>query len=151
MHDNSSKRLAQILGITGLLPLLIADVATVKGYGLVAVSLGNIYAAIILSFLGAIHWGLALDRGQSADKTGPLLLWSVIPALWGFFALWWSPLLATLLLMLGFVAQWLADLRLQRQGFPWPSWFFPLRSGLTLGILILLGVLAAEIYSMLQS
>jgi hypothetical protein len=175
MNDNSSKRLAQILGITGLLPLLIADVVTLnflpksvlsqsglihllikqlaplKDYSLIAVSLGNIYAAIILSFLGAIHWGLALDRSQSADKTGPLLLWSVIPALWGFFALWWSPLLATLLLMLGFVAQWLADLRLQRQGFPWPSWFFSLRSGLTLGILLLLGVLAAEIYAMLQS
>ncbi|MEY2341067.1 DUF3429 domain-containing protein [Acidithiobacillus sp. IBUN Pt1247-S3] len=143
---NSSMRLAQILGATGLIPLIVADIGAVHGYGLIAVSLGNIYAAIILSFLGAIHWGLALDRTQNPDESGPLLLWSVIPALWGFFALWWSPLLATLILMLGFIAQWLADFRLQRRGISWPGWFFPLRSALTVGILILLAILAIEVY-----
>ena len=147
-EQKSSMRLAQILGGTGLIPLIVADIAAVQGYGIIAVSLGNIYAAIILSFLGAIHWGLALDRTQNPDEAGPLLLWSVIPALWGFFALWWTPLLATLLLMLGFVAQWLADYRLQRRAISWPTWFFPLRSALTLGILILLGILAVEIYSL---
>ena len=145
-EQKSSMRLAQILGGTGLIPLIVADIGAVKGYGLIAASLGNIYAAIILAFLGAIHWGLALDRTANPDEAGPLLLWSVIPALWGFFALWWSPLLAALLLMLGFVAQWLADFRLQRRGISWPAWFFPLRSALTLVILILLAILAIEIH-----
>ena len=146
---NSSMRLAQILGAGGLLPLIFADIGAVQGYGMLAVSLGNIYAAIILGFLGAIHWGLALDRVDHPDQAGPMLLWSVIPALWGFFALWWSPFLATLLLMLGLVGQWLADFRLQRRGISWPRWFFPLRGALTAGILILLGVLAAEIWFVL--
>ncbi len=141
----NSKQMAKILGGTGLIPIFLADVGIAYGYGAVAASLGTIYVAIILGFLGAIHWGLALDREQEPGLAIPLLLWSVIPALWGFFSLWFTPALALILLIVGFVIQWLADWRLQRR-ITLPAWFFPLRSALSIGMILLLLAMLAEIY-----
>ncbi|MGC9128605.1 MAG: DUF3429 domain-containing protein [Acidithiobacillus sp.] len=140
---NDSKSMARILGWSGILPLVLANFAFFKGYGIVAATLGNLYAAIILSFLGAIHWGLALDREQ--EREAPmLLLWSVIPALWAFMALWWAPPTAILVLILGFIAQWLADWRL-RSRVQLPAWFMPLRTGLTTAVIVLLALMLAQI------
>ncbi len=140
---NDSKGMARILGWSGILPLVLANLAFFKGYGIVAATLGNLYAAIILSFLGAIHWGLALDR-EGQREAPMLLLWSVIPALWGFMALWWTPLTAILILIAGFIAQWLADRRL-RSRIQLPSWFMPLRTGLTSAVIALLALMLVQI------
>lgn len=43
------------------------------------------YSASILSFLGAIHWGLAL-RSTDAPPAS-MLAWGVIPSLWAWVAL----------------------------------------------------------------
>ena len=75
-------RLAWWLGLSGLLPfvvlaLLLTSIGpphwqATAGLGLVA------YGALISSFLGGIHWGLAMRRGQSG---GLLLVWGVVPSL----------------------------------------------------------------------
>ncbi|MBN2679593.1 DUF3429 domain-containing protein [Acidithiobacillus montserratensis] len=140
-----SVRMARTLGWAGIIPLLIANFGVWKGYGVVALTLGNIYAAIILGFLGAIHWGLAMNREHS-DDASMLMIWSVIPALWGFFALWWSAPVALALLILGFIAQWFADYRLNKR-LRLPTWFFPLRSGLTAAVVSLLGLLLLQLYA----
>lgn len=140
-----SMRLARILGWTGIIPLLAANLGIWKGFGVIAVTLGNIYAAIILSFLGAIHWGLAMNSENRAES-GPLLIWSVIPALWAFFALWWSAPAAIALLIVGFAAQWMADFRLVKR-LSLPEWFMPLRSGLTAAVMSLLGLMLVQIYA----
>jgi len=49
-----SMRMARILGWAGIIPLILANLGFWKGYGVVALTLGNMYAAIILGFLGAI-------------------------------------------------------------------------------------------------
>lgn len=50
---------------------------------LVAALLG--YGATIVSFLGAIHWGLVMR--QAAVQPPPALLWGVMPSLLGWVAL----------------------------------------------------------------
>ncbi|MBE7566449.1 DUF3429 domain-containing protein [Acidithiobacillus thiooxidans] len=140
-----SMRMAKILGWAGIIPLILANLGFWKGYGVVALTLGNMYAAIILGFLGAIHWGLAMNREHS-DDAPMLMMWSVIPALWGFFALWWSAPVALALLILGFIAQWFADYRINKR-LNLPNWFLPLRSGLTAAVISLLGLLLLQLYA----
>ena len=69
------------LGYLGLLPFVLGAAlvwivrADVHAY--VALALST-YAALILSFLGAIHWGLAMR--QPANNTAAWV-WGVVPAL----------------------------------------------------------------------
>lgn len=73
---------ARRLGTAGLLPfaagaLLVWLVRDQEAHGFVAQAL-SVYAALIVSFLGGIHWGLAF---RHAEPPMPLLLWGVVPAL----------------------------------------------------------------------
>jgi hypothetical protein len=78
--------LALKLGYAGLLPfvggallvwLVRADALPFAAQALSA------YAALIISFLGGIHWGLALRQGTPAPA---LLLWGVTPSLLAWVA-----------------------------------------------------------------
>ena len=59
------------------------------------------YGATIASFLGAIHWGLAM-RGPLTPQPGPFV-WGVFPSLLAWLALMMAPALGlmTLTLLLG--------------------------------------------------
>lgn len=75
-------RLAQWLGLSGLLPfialaLMLVLAAPPHWQAKTALALVA-YGALISSFLGGIHWGLAMRRGQSC---GRLLVWGVVPSL----------------------------------------------------------------------
>jgi hypothetical protein len=43
------------------------------------------YGATIVSFLGAVHWGLVMREGPAPQQ--PSLLWGVVPSLLGWVAL----------------------------------------------------------------
>ena len=43
----------------------------------------NVYAAVIVSFLGALHWGLAM-RAQPGESSA--FVWGIVPALVGWVA-----------------------------------------------------------------
>lgn len=63
-------RAAACLGAAGLIPFAVGSVAlwtTPIEHAALAVQLLIGYAAIILSFMGAVHWGLAM--AASADPT----------------------------------------------------------------------------------
>lgn len=73
--------LALALGHAGLLPFVAgaALVWLVQGEALpFAAQALSAYAALIVSFLGGIHWGLALRQPKPA---APLLAWGVAPSL----------------------------------------------------------------------
>ena len=75
------------LGYAGLLPFL-AGAALVwlvrpDVHPYVALALSG-YAAVILSFLGGIHWGLAL---REAAPPLPWLVWGVVPSLVAWLAM----------------------------------------------------------------
>jgi len=69
------------LGYLALLPFMLgaALVWLVRDSGqTLAASALNAYAAVVISFLGGIHWGLGLQQSQPPAS---LFLWGVVPSL----------------------------------------------------------------------
>jgi hypothetical protein len=99
------------------------------------------YGAVILSFLGAVHWGLVLAR--PAADTARRLLGGVLPALAGWVALLLPTRFGLALLVIAFGAFWLYEHRVLGAGFLPPS-YLGLRRDLTLGAcaLLTLGLIA---------
>ncbi|UOD50561.1 DUF3429 domain-containing protein [Orrella daihaiensis] len=125
-------------GLAGLIPFVLLSLSEVLGLGLppvISLLAFNTYGAVILSFVGAIWWGLAAATGERAPK-GIMFYWSVVPALIGWFATLVAPDVGVLMLSAGFVLQWLGDAWLIRS-YPGvaPQWLFPLRTILTAGVL----------------
>lgn len=96
-------RIARLLGLAGLVPFLgslalaAASADEMRGAALWALAT---YGAVILSFLGAVHWGLALGPGRPAAVEARLGL-GVLPSLVGWVALLLPPVPSLLLLAAG--------------------------------------------------
>ena len=89
------------------------------------------YGAAILSFVGALHWGFAMTlRGLTASQRTSSYVWSVVPALMAWVALLVVPLVATVVLVCGFIAHYWRDRALAAQA-DLPSWYLPMRLRLT--------------------
>lgn len=81
---------ARSLGYAGLLPFLGLALSVgffQDGLRLPLAHALLAYAATIASFLGAIHWGLAMRGTQEADPSLHLFLWGVTPCLCAWVAL----------------------------------------------------------------
>lgn len=90
------------------------------------------YGAVILSFVGALHWGFAmLSSTLDARQRNRSLLWSVMPALLAWLALALAPRAASVMLAAGFGLHYLQDWRLDQTA-DLPGWYLPLRLRLTL-------------------
>ena len=127
--DPQTRRTATWLGLGGVLPLVLGAIwAWILGGGDTAdwvLHAVATYGAVILSFLGGIHWGLAL-RDVDADRNRYIV--SVVPALLAWMALLLPLGPGIALLAVCFVGQLIVDLlRLEL-----PSWFRNLRALLTL-------------------
>lgn len=126
---------AAVLGAAGALPflgLLMAQRWGVEPFGRPPLSVLALYAAVILAFMGAVHWGLAMaEYGGRRDTTWSYIM-SVIPALLGWFALAFLPMTVALgVIALGFALLLAYDLRALRLGRA-PAWYGSLRWPLTL-------------------
>jgi len=79
---------AKLLGYGGAIPFVALAFALVAGVDLSAYGLADAsskllaYAAVIISFIGAVHWGVALGIG--AQHQSRLFLYSVLPALFAW-------------------------------------------------------------------
>jgi hypothetical protein len=130
-------------GLAGLFPFVVLSLSEVLGLAIpsvVALLAFNTYGAVILSFVGAIWWGLAAATRQSAPKA-VMFYWSVTPALIGWFATLVPPDIGVLMLSAGFALQWLGDAWLVRAytGIA-PPWLFALRTILTAGVLATMAI-----------
>lgn len=130
---------ALILGAAGLIPfvacLLIGFVAPDDVADLAMLAL-RAYAACILSFMGGVHWGLAIDpatREPSPQRLGA----SVVPALAGWVALLLPPFFGFLLLTLTFTDLLAYDHYETRRGHA-PGWYPALRLPLTVVVVLCL-------------
>ena len=117
------------LGYGGLLPFLALTPASLLDHhhGVVWSDALYAYGAIILSFIGALHWGLAMSLPELTERQrSACFAWSVVPALIAWPAVLFSPPLAAPLLVVGFIAHYLQDRRLASQA-KLPGWYLPLR------------------------
>jgi hypothetical protein len=92
------------------------------------------YGAVVLSFMGGIHWGIAfgLERGAAG-----VMVASVVPALLGWAALLMPPVLGLLTLIAGFLGIHLYD-RMAITAGRAPAWYRVLRSPLTVAVTVIL-------------
>lgn len=135
---------AAALGYAGLLPFAAAalGVALLDGElrDLAARAL-LAYGAVILSFLGAVHWGLTLRR--RANGATRSLVVGVLPALAAWCALLLDVRHGLALLVVAFGAFWLYEHRVLGDGVL-PGAYLRLRRSLTLAVcsLLALGLIA---------
>ena len=132
--------LAILLGLAGLIPFAVCGYGAVGGYGDRAVLALAAYGAVILAFLGGVHWGFALPEPSRRGEAARLGL-GVVPSLIGWVAL----LLVVAvnaeaglgLLVAGFAALTVVESRAAREGLM-PSGYMGLRYGLSAGVITIL-------------
>jgi tellurite resistance protein TehA-like permease len=130
------------LGYGGLIPFVALAAATVVGgdYAPLAGRGLLTYGAVILSFVGAINWGFAMTLGTLSERRRTQLwIWSVIPALVAWVALFLLASAASAALVVCFIVQYWQDRRLAREA-ALAAWFIPLRLRLTIGASVSLTV-----------
>lgn len=125
---------ARWLGLLGLLPFLAGVIAALDpGPDWIFDEFGFIaYGAVILSFMGGIHWGLAMAQDEIDWERLGL---SVLPALIGWVALLLAGTPGLLLLAAAFVLIWAYDVRQVRRGKA-PEWYPDLRLTLTVIVVV---------------
>jgi len=104
------------------------------------------YGAVILSFLGGIHWGLSIAPSREEGPDGASfrrLGVSVLPALIGWVALLVAPPVGIVVLAVAFGFVLFVDLLASRNGEA-PNWYPRLRWPLTLTVIasLLIGTFA---------
>lgn len=99
------------------------------------------YGAVILSFVGAVHWGVMLRNAGGRAFRG--LLAGVVPSLVGWIALLLSPRHALTVLVVGFGLFWLYEHRVLGPAVLPPA-YLSLRRSLSLAVcaLLALGLIA---------
>ena len=134
-------RIVAWLGYGGLIPFLaLAALACVDRERTVLCHASlRAYGAVILSFVGALHWGFAMTHSEmTPQQRNAAFGWSVVPALVAFVALVVNSALGDVLLVAGFVANYWRDVRL-RATVPLPAWYLPLRLRLSIVAILCIG------------
>ncbi|NBX66102.1 MAG: DUF3429 domain-containing protein [Proteobacteria bacterium] len=124
-----ASRIAIALGLWGLVPFIVPAVCL----WLVAPSWQDAFAralvaygAVILSFLGGMHWGSAVE-GSDEPKKIERYVYAVCPSLLAVVALMCPPDKGLFLLFLGLMAAFFVDRRVYAS----TKWFVILRAVLT--------------------
>ena len=144
---------AKLIGFAGLVPFMVLAFLVCILPDPVRLLIFDIlvhYAAVILSFIGAVHWGSAMAVSDNARLTEKYLWrrfgWSVVPALAAWLATQMVLSVSLLTLILGFVFAFIFDCRSAKRG-EIPTWYIKLRKSLTLVVVASLsGALMQSIF-----
>jgi hypothetical protein len=125
-----NEKVTKFLGYAGLIPFLVFSLGHwmtlpwVNDPSQILIA----YAAVILSFMGAIHWGAAITNSDGQHSTH--LIVSVLPALTAWSALLLPVSIAIVILLCGFILLLVYELVFARpQGLP--CWYISMRIILT--------------------
>lgn len=135
--------LAAQLGYAGLIPFVLLAIASwvfSKEFHTQIHTALLSYAAIILSFMGAVHWGLAI-AGRAEIESWQLGL-SVLPPLVAWFASLAPPMINYSILILAFIGLCLFDGHMVKAGKA-PPWYSSLRIPLT--TVVVISLIVAEL------
>ena len=137
------------LTLSGAIPFITCSAAlwlAPPAYRAFATTVLTGYAAVILSFLGGIQWGLAVNLIDTAPKSArTMFLLSVVPSL-----LAWAMLLLPasssriIVAMCLFAFVWVVDALLNLQKLI-PPWYFKLRSIITIIVITSLAMAVPKV------
>ena len=122
---------ATILGYTGLIPFVILSLALWFSSPGMVEQINQallMYSAIILTFMGAVHWGVAMSTSEKPDNWQINV--SVVPALIAWFASFAPVSINYTILYLTFASLCLIDSVSSKKGSV-PDWYPKLRIPLT--------------------
>jgi hypothetical protein len=138
--ESLNKRLVLQLGYAGLIPffLMTLGVWTADATWIGDFVKGQLaYAMVILSFLGGVHWGVALLSNTLPEEISRrALTWGVTPSLIAWCATLFSGF-GFAVMMAGFIAALQVDKQLYA-AYGMPDWLIPMRKRLTTVVVLLL-------------
>jgi hypothetical protein len=143
---------AVMLGIAGLIPFVFQGIGAVGAsperslaavHGLIG------YGAVILAFLGGVHWGFTLGEEGDAKAVRARLGLGVLPALVGWLAILAgivaAPPISLTILIAGFLGTVFVETRAQQRDLM-PSGYLALRWALSFIVVVILSaVLGARL------
>ncbi len=137
--DATPPRHVAWLGYGGLVPFVGLAAASLLGVQPRATSQALLaYGAVILSFVGALHWAFAMLLPQLAVMRRTwMYAWSTVPALMAWCALLLEPRVGSVIVVMAFALHYLQDRRLSAQGLL-PAWYLPLRLRLSMVAIVCL-------------
>lgn len=145
MLHPDTPRAARWLGPAGLIPFAAPAIGVwvlAPDIWPVLLHAQLVYAALIASFLGGLHWGRYLGGGVPDGW----LIWSVVPSLIAWAALILAPFHTLIVLIALFAICFLVDRKAVAAGL-WPAWMGGLRKFLTLGAMACLIAMLMRIVS----
>ncbi len=152
MNDQRIPRVALALGLAGLIPFLVSALVSVTAEPATsAIALKSLaaYAAVILSFLGGVRWGVLLAERGRFNTFGPAVV-SVAPSILAWFALLLPTVAMLFILLGGLLLQYLVDSPFSpvKAGSYFPQWYPKLRLLLSV---VATGSVAVALFALLQA
>ncbi len=93
-HSSAPPAWANALGYAGLIPFVVLSAAFFwpehASHAFISHALSS-YAVAIISFLGAIHWGLEMRESPTAATTPAPWIWGITPSLLAWFTTLLTP------------------------------------------------------------
>ena len=132
-----------LLGILGLLPFFfgLIDIFLNKDNLFFVINLPKYYGSIILTFLGAVYWGIILNDSHKnliSEKIKTFIIcWSIIPSLWSGLILIFNHNITIIILALCFIVVQFVDEFIIKY-FKFPIWYLLLRRSLTIVVIFIL-------------
>ena len=136
---NHNSRLIMLLGILGLMPFIfgLIDLLLNRDNLFFVINLPKYYGSIILTFLGAVYWGIILNDSNKNFITEKVktfvIFWSIIPSLWSGLILIFSHNITIIILALCFIIVQFVDEFIIKY-FKFPIWYLFLRRSLTISV-----------------
>ena len=136
---NRNSKLIILLSILGLFPFVfgLIDQLLNKDNLFFVINLQKYYGSIILTFLGAVYWGIILNDSNKNlinEKVKTFVIcWSIIPSLWSGLILIFSHNITLIILALCFIIVQFVDEFIIKY-FKFPIWYLFLRRSLTMSV-----------------
>ncbi len=140
---NLNSKLIILLSILGLLPFFfgLIDLLLNKDNLFFIINLPKYYGSIILTFLGAVYWGIILNDNHKnliPEKVKIYIIcWSIIPSLWSCFILIFNNNITIILLAICYIIVQFVD-EFVIKYFKFPVWYLFLRRLLTIIVILTL-------------
>ena len=140
---NLNSKLIILLSILGLLPFFfgLIDLLFNKDNLFFVINLPKYYGSVILTFLGAVYWGIILNDNHKnliPEKVKTYVIcWSIIPSLWSSLILIFNHNITIIILAICYVIVQFID-EFVIKYFKFPIWYLFLRRLLTIIVIFIL-------------